>query len=118
MRLTRLAIQNFRSLYKIDLLLKPLTIIIGPNASGKSNLFKALRFLQDAVTGDIKDWQAYSGQVDHLRWYGLGVNGERPTELSFDLRFGNAMKKSYKARYGLTLSAEKYLEVAQENLDL
>ncbi len=59
MHLNRLQIRHFRSLYQVELELKPLTILIGPNASGKSNLFKALRFLHDAIAGDRLEWQAY-----------------------------------------------------------
>ncbi len=46
----QLSIQNFKSLRSItNLPLKPLTIIIGPNASGKSNLLDALESLQQLV---------------------------------------------------------------------
>lgn len=69
MNLTKLHIRHFQSLYDVELTLKPLTILIGPNASGKSNLFKALRFMYDAVAGDRLDWQAYDGQLNELRWY-------------------------------------------------
>jgi predicted ATPase len=87
MYLSRLQIQRFRSLYDVDLALKPLTIIIGPNASGKSNLFKALRFLHDAVAGDRLEWQAYDSQIDHLLWYGTDEYGNRPQTMTFACEF-------------------------------
>ena len=39
-------IENFRSLRDVTLPLKPLTVLVGPNASGKSNALKALHVLQ------------------------------------------------------------------------
>ena len=110
MQLSDLTIRHFRSLYDISLPLKPLTIIIGPNASGKSNLFKALRFLHDAVAGDRLEWQAYDSQMDELRWYGLNEYGERPQTLDFALHFGA------EAAYNVSFHCHDYLEVNEETL--
>lgn len=38
-------IKNFKSLENISLDLKPLTLVLGPNSSGKSSFLKALKFL-------------------------------------------------------------------------
>ncbi|MCP4701166.1 MAG: ATP-binding protein [Gammaproteobacteria bacterium] len=46
----QISIKNFKSLHCVkNLPLKPLTIIIGPNASGKSNLLDALEAMQQIV---------------------------------------------------------------------
>jgi len=44
-------VQNFKSLRQVDLELGPLNLFIGANASGKSNLFDALRVLQGIGSG-------------------------------------------------------------------
>ena len=44
--ITRIQIQGFKSLKDVDLALGDLNLFIGTNASGKSNLFDALRVLQ------------------------------------------------------------------------
>jgi predicted ATPase len=67
--LRELTAERFRSLYEVQLSLKPLNIIIGPNASGKSNLFKALRFIRDIVVKG--EWRPYQEAGDHLFWYGV-----------------------------------------------
>ena len=41
----RVKIQGYKSLKDIEVELQPLTVIIGPNAAGKSNLFDALGLL-------------------------------------------------------------------------
>jgi predicted ATPase len=52
--LTRIEIDGFKSFQKFGLDLGPLTAIVGPNASGKSNLFDALRFLSLLAQQDIR----------------------------------------------------------------
>jgi predicted ATPase len=114
MQLAHLSIRHFRSLYNLALPLKPLTIVIGPNASGKSNLFRALRFLYDGVAGDRLEWQAYDNQMDDLRWYGLDEYGERPAMLHFDLQFAQNSRPA--AAYNAGFICNNYLEVAAETL--
>lgn len=48
--LRRVFIEGYKSLGKVELELRPLTVIIGPNAAGKSNLFDALRLLSRLVS--------------------------------------------------------------------
>ncbi len=118
MHLTQANIEYFRSLYNVELSLKPLTILIGPNASGKSNLFKALRFLYDAVAGDRLDWQAYHGHIDVLRWFGGDEYGNRPNVLDFALNFGREKTESNSVRYAATFRCGDYLEIGHERLAL
>jgi predicted ATPase len=47
MRFTRLRLVNWRNFREVDLLLARRAFIVGPNASGKSNLLDAFRFLRD-----------------------------------------------------------------------
>lgn len=50
MFLTRVRIENFRSIAACDVRLGPLTVLAGPNAAGKSNFLDALRFVRDALS--------------------------------------------------------------------
>ena len=52
--LTRIEIDGFKSFEGFSLNLNPLTAIVGPNASGKSNLFDALRFISLLAQFDIR----------------------------------------------------------------
>ena len=49
-RITRIRAKNYRSIRELDLELGPLTVLVGPNASGKSNVLDVLRFIRDAVS--------------------------------------------------------------------
>ena len=46
----RVRVLNYKSLREVEIELNPLTVFIGPNASGKSNLFDALGLLSRMVT--------------------------------------------------------------------
>ena len=50
----RIAIQGYKSLQDVKLDLDPLTIVIGPNAAGKSNLLDAIGLLSRTVEGDLQ----------------------------------------------------------------
>lgn len=52
-RLTRVEARNFRSLGRVDLQLGDLTVLIGPNGSGKTNVLNVLRFLATTVRFDL-----------------------------------------------------------------
>ena len=47
--LEKVHIKNYRSLRDVELPLKPLTVIVGPNASGKSNILSGLALLNNLM---------------------------------------------------------------------
>lgn len=47
MWITRLKLKNWRNFKQIDIALRDRVYLIGPNASGKSNLLDVFRFLRD-----------------------------------------------------------------------
>jgi predicted ATPase len=59
--LTRIEIDGFKSFEQFSLDLAPFLVILGPNASGKSNLFEALQFLSFAAQLELR------GAVKHVR---------------------------------------------------
>lgn len=65
----RLRVKNYKSLANVDLELPGLAVFIGPNNSGKSNLFDALRVLKRMARGeeDITDSGYGEGFFDPFR---------------------------------------------------
>lgn len=49
MKLTNLKASRYRSLKDVDISLASMNVLIGTNASGKSNVLDALRFLSEGV---------------------------------------------------------------------
>jgi predicted ATPase len=65
--LTRIEIDGFKTFEQFSLDLEPLTAVVGPNASGKSNLFDALRFLSLLAQVDIRTaMQGLRGEPEEL----------------------------------------------------
>ncbi len=53
--ITRIEIDGFKTFENFSLDLRPFTTIVGPNASGKSNLFDAIKFVSHLAQTDIRD---------------------------------------------------------------
>ena len=47
MQITRINLKNWRNFRTLDVPLRDVSYILGPNASGKSNLLDVFRFLRD-----------------------------------------------------------------------
>jgi predicted ATPase len=54
-RITRVVLENYKSIAYCDVPLGPLTFLVGPNGSGKSNFLDALQFLADAMQFPLQD---------------------------------------------------------------
>lgn len=52
--LTRIEIDGFKTFEQMELDVSPFVVILGPNASGKSNLFDAIRFLSQLASTDLR----------------------------------------------------------------
>lgn len=50
LRFTHIYLENWKNFTKVDIDLQSRTLLVGPNASGKSNLLDAFRFLHDIVS--------------------------------------------------------------------
>ncbi len=65
--LTRIEIDGFKTFENFELDLEPFCAVVGPNASGKSNLFDALRFLSALSQTDIRTaMQNLRGEPEEL----------------------------------------------------
>ena len=49
--ISRLILSNWRNFRSADIPLRPRMFIVGPNASGKSNVLDAIRFLSEIAAG-------------------------------------------------------------------
>ncbi|ACQ80532.1 ATPase [Beutenbergia cavernae DSM 12333] len=68
-----LAVEGYRSLRDVVVPLGRLTVVTGANGTGKSSLYRAMRLLADAGSGDLIASLARSGGLDSVRWAGPEV---------------------------------------------
>ena len=70
----RIKVQGYKSLRTVDIELSPLTLILGPNAAGKSNLLDALALLSRMVTSDTlrEAFAEHRGMPVEAFYYGDG----------------------------------------------
>ena len=45
----KIKLKNFKSIREAEIEIKPLTLIYGPNSSGKSSILKAMSFMRKSV---------------------------------------------------------------------
>ena len=70
MRFTKLFLQNWRNFLRVEVDLRERMFLVGPSASGKSNLLDAFRFLRDIAEprgGFQQAVQSHRGGVSRLR---------------------------------------------------
>lgn len=102
MRLTHLTLRNWRNFKEADFDLQDRLIVVGPNASGKSNLLDAVRFLRQVASagGGFQEAIQSRGGIPRVRCLaarnfnhghvtiGLKLGGdERPDQWSYELTF-------------------------------
>lgn len=76
MRPTEIAISNYRSIRRLTIPIHPLSVFVGENGVGKSNLYKSLSLLRDAATGRITRSVADEGGLNSVCWSGIRKRGE------------------------------------------
>ncbi len=70
MRILRLEIKGFRSLKELEWEPDPLNIVIGPNATGKSNLLRLLELVSVSARGGLGRYVQKWGGMEPLVWDG------------------------------------------------
>jgi predicted ATPase len=75
-RLTHIHIEGFKSIREADLDLRPLNVLIGANASGKSNLLSLFRIVNPFPFRDLQLSVARAGGAESLLHYGSKTTTE------------------------------------------
>ena len=110
MKLLRLDAKHYRSLRDVSLEFSDLNLFIGANASGKSTVLDALRFLHEGVqTRDFRGPAFSRGGIIHLAW-----KGKEAEQIHLSVRLQDAGKtwewSVRLIRVGYEFHVEEYLE--------
>jgi predicted ATPase len=82
--ISRIRVQNFGSLVDIDVPLGPLTLLIGPNAAGKTMFIRALRTVTKLVRTALRG-QKGEFRIDHATLGDLVSFGDPSREIRFEV---------------------------------
>jgi predicted ATPase len=96
MPVRELWIENYRSVQSLRFPLAPVTVVVGPNGSGKTNVYRALQLLLTAAEGTLARTLAEEGGMPSVLWAGPRKKGDpvrltvgvRLEELSYELSCG------------------------------
>jgi len=107
MIISRMVLKNWRNFRAFDVSFSDRVIIIGPNASGKSNLLDAIRFLRDIAHpgGGLQPAITQRGGLSKVRC--LAARREPDVELEVELSEGGRVPE-YKYGIGITQQVRGY----------
>ena len=107
MIVSRLILKNWRNFRSVDVRLGPRVFLVGPNASGKSNLLDVLRFLRDiAKQGGGLQWAVNQrGGLSKIRC--LAARREPDVEIEVHLS-GNGSQAGWRYAIGIRQEVRGY----------
>lgn len=117
LRLTRLKLTNWRNFQSAEVSLAKRAFFIGPNASGKSNLLDAIRFLRDLVKPIAGGFGTALEDRDGLRAIRC-LQARRVSYVEIDVDIGNDEKHSiwsYRIRF-TRFGREQFPSVEEEEI--
>ncbi|MEA4855166.1 MAG: AAA family ATPase [Solidesulfovibrio sp.] len=85
MLIKRLEVKGFKSLKDVVWEPGPLTILIGPNGSGKTNLLLSISLLQSIASGHLEKFVYTHGGITQIAWDGLSPFLEINTTIEFNI---------------------------------
>lgn len=82
--INKIQIENFKSIQKMDLELRPINVLIGANGVGKSNFIGFFKLLKNIYDENLQRYVAEEGGADNLLYCGLNVSEILRGFLEFD----------------------------------
>ena len=87
MRVSKLTLQNFKSFRDVSISFGQFNVVIGANASGKSNLVQAFQFLEDIASDGLENAVSLQGGIEFLR--NMTAGPEEPVTVSVEFESPN-----------------------------
>lgn len=87
MKITKIEATNYKSFNQLDVNFENFTLIVGANASGKSNLMSIFKFIKDIMVEGLDNAIALQGGIEYLA-HANSPKGS-PIKIAFTLSFDN-----------------------------
>ncbi len=83
MTIKRIRISNFKSFKDLELELGNLNVLIGANASGKSNFIQVFKFLRDIKINGLDNAISMQGGIEYMRNIAVGASKNLSLEVAY-----------------------------------
>jgi predicted ATPase len=103
MAIKKIKVSNFKSFDELEVELRPLNVVVGANASGKSNFIEIFRFLRDIVAFGLENAVSIQGGLEYLK--NLQLDPARP--LVLELEYADDEFSAFLETYRLVLSVNR-----------
>jgi SMC domain protein len=116
MLIEHIHVRNFKSIKEATLNLEPLTVIVGANAAGKSNIINVFRFISNIITVGIDNAIALQGGIPYLT--NACLKKGTPIEISFTVNLSSEgwVRHSDIKHIGFEIERIHYHFIIQPNL--
>jgi len=107
-------LENWRNFTRVDVPLQQRMFLVGPNASGKSNLLDAFRFLRDLVRvgGGLEKAVADRGGVSRLR----SLAARRNPDIIIDVQIEDGDNANWRYRIGIVQDNNSRTSLKEEQV--
>lgn len=129
MGIKKIQVTNFKSFKELEVKLRNFNVLIGANASGKSNFVQIFQFLKDITNSGLNNALSMQGGIEYLRNINIGASENFSLGVVIDQKAKFAIRKkenfigikTYRTNYDFTLKFKKRgfgFEIAKDNLFL
>ena len=128
MGVKRISVTNFKSFERLEIELGKFNVLIGANASGKSNFVQIFEFLRDIAYSGLDNAVSMQGGVEYLRNINIGASENFSLKVVPEQEFKLLVRrtkegwigiKTYETTYEFALKFKKRglgFEIAKDNL--
>ena len=110
LNVARVGVAGYRSLRKIQFPVSRLSVFVGGNGTGKTNLYRSLQLLQAAAAGTLARELAAEGGMESALWAGRRRRDE-PARISLSVALNTAEDGQPEAEYGVDAGLVPQYEV-------
>lgn len=112
MSITNIKVSNFKSFNELNVNLNEFNIIIGANASGKSNFIQIFDFLRQITNSNLKNAISMQGGIEYLQNINIGSSKDLYIKFTIDEKFEQPVRSKTNERIGFIEVNETTYEFA------